>query len=335
MEIPEQETEFRHYFYVRRRGKKNVMLAQKHVEEEKQNRIESPKRTLLYLFVSHIAPDEMEQLRSVILKRNTTVVVCYQNEETGQRIFDLLGIMLQDNDFQDMVDKGKIQFSQFYKISKEEPMPYRNETFDYEYQLKRSYQICWEVDKNSAMVSCGGYFFEIQKEEGKIQNFQFEPVDYFISLLEFMNQRGLYPGYVQLAGCKEQKNRHLPEKQFADKQVTDVQPAESEAQTELLVHLIYWISEKQDDYIMSTDKIGKNNAIQQEKSINDIQHCSRNTENATRTAHPGETFLESRILPSVKFVEEKALEPEEFLAMFETDLNGIPIRVGSFEVKNR
>ena len=36
MEIPEQETEFRHYFYVRRRGKKNVMLAQKEMEEEQK-----------------------------------------------------------------------------------------------------------------------------------------------------------------------------------------------------------------------------------------------------------------------------------------------------------
>ena len=110
------------------------------------------------------------------------------------------------------------------------------------------------------MVSCGGYFFEIQREEGDIQKFSFEPVDYFISLLEFMNQRGPYQGYVQLVRCKEQGG--------------------------LSVDLLYWLPEP--DMISES---GEN---------------------------PG-----------------REPDLEEFLAMFESNLNGIPISVNSFEVKKR
>lgn len=260
MEIPEQETEFRHYFYVRRRGKKNVMLAQEEMEEEQQGVTKNPKRTLLYLFISYLASDEIAQLRNVILKRNTTVIVCYQKEETGKRIYELLEIMLQDCGFPEMLERGKIQFTQLDKVPKEETEFCWNDEQNLEYQLKRSYKICWERNEKAAMVSCGGYFFEIQREEGDIQKFAFEPVDYFISLLEFMNQRGPYQGYVQLVRCKEQGG--------------------------LMVDLLYWLPEQ-----------------------GVISESSKNS----------------------------GREPdlEEFLAMFESNLNGIPIKVNSFEVKKR
>ena len=97
------------------------MLAQKEMEEEQQGLTKSPKRTLLYLFISYLAPDEIAQLRNVILKRNTTVIVCYQKEETGKRIYDLLEIMLQDCGFPELLERGKLPFTPFAQVSNAEP----------------------------------------------------------------------------------------------------------------------------------------------------------------------------------------------------------------------
>lgn len=201
MNITKEEPEHVCFFYVRstKEGKNILLGADDTVYIE--NKSEKQGRCSLYMFVNIIYAEDVEILRQIILRENTNVMVYYQNKLAQKRMFDCMKLLLQDYDFANLLDDGKISFCRLKQMQNMEYKSLTEREESEDYQIKRPYRICWQTSSNTGKVFCGGYVMDAQVEHGALEEFNFALLDYFISLLEFLNERGPYEGLVSIVKC--------------------------------------------------------------------------------------------------------------------------------------